>query len=145
MRLSGQQCITGTGSEAYKATRAVIQGHVNGHKLSNADSAVAMYTKDLHALIGDGSERVGRDAQRDAYAKGYKDRGPFKSLVYHVDEFIVCGDLAYEWGWDESVRQSAKGDVSGGNRFIGIWRKGPEGWRMSRFAAVEGAHPPAAK
>lgn len=144
-RLAGQQCVSGAGSEAYKATRAQLAGHVSGHLQSNADSAVSMYSKDLHALIGDGTERMGRDAQRDAYARGYKDRGQFTSLVYHVDEFIVCGDLAYEWGWDESVRHTAKGDVPGGNRFIGIWRKGPEGWRMTRFAAVEGARPPAAR
>jgi ketosteroid isomerase-like protein len=142
VRLSGQ-CVSGTGSEAYKATREQIAGHVAGHLKSDADAAVVMYTKDLRALIGDGTERVGRDAQRDAYARGYKELGTFKSLVYHVDEFIACGDLAYEWGWDESVRHTAKGDVTGGNRFIGIWRKGPEGWRMSRFAAVLGAHAPA--
>ena len=145
LRLDGQQCVSGPGSEAYKATRAQLAGHVSGHLQSNADSAVSMYSKDLHALIGDGTERVGRDAQRDAYARGYKERGTIKSLTYHVDEFIVCGDLAYEWGWDESVRHTAKGDVPAGNRFIGIWRKLPEGWRMTRFAAVEGAHAPAAK
>ena len=145
IRLTGQQCVSGPGSEAYKATRAQLAGHVSGHLQSNADSAVSMYSQDLRALIGDGTERVGRDAQRDAYARGYKERGKFTSLVYHVDEFIVCGDLAYEWGWDESVRHTDKGDVPGGNRFIGIWRKGPEGWRMTRFAAVEGAHAPGKK
>jgi ketosteroid isomerase-like protein len=144
MRLTAQ-CVTGPGSEAYKATRRQLAGHVAGHLKADADSAVSMYTKDLRALIGDGSERLGRDVQRDAYARGYKELGTFKTLVYHVDEFIACGDLAYEWGWDEAVRHTAKGDVPSGTRFIGIWRKGPEGWRMARFAAVQGAHPPAAK
>ena len=139
------QCVEGTASDAYRATREVLAAHVAGHKRGDADGAAAMYTEDLRALIGDGTERRGRKAQRDAYALGYQQRGAITSLVYHVDEFIVCGDLAYEWGWDEAVRHTAKGDVPGGNRFLGIWRKGPEGWRMSRFAAVEGAHAPSSR
>jgi hypothetical protein len=71
-----------------------------------------MYTKDLRALIGDGTERLGRDVQRDAYARGYKELGTFKTLVYHVDEFIACGDLAYEWGWDEPEVVNAPNNVS---------------------------------
>jgi hypothetical protein len=98
---AGNQYQTDVGAEE-QALRSLRQAHSAAIASKNADSVVTIYAEDVLYLAHGEKPETGRNAARDAWARGLKVND--LKLEYRPEHFKVAasGDLAYERGkvWD---------------------------------------------
>lgn len=109
------------------------RGDVAATLSQDPDALAALWTKD-GVLLGEGDRPViGREALREAYAKG-----GWKVLSYtpHILNMAVDGDAAVEWGrFEVSFRATGKRQTEElHGRFLRAMKKQPDGqWRFTRI------------
>ena len=109
------------------------RGDVTATLSQDPDALAALWTRD-GVLLGEGDRPVvGRAALRAAYAEG-----GWKVLKYkpHIQDVVVDGDSAVEWGLFEvdfrTAGQPRTVELHG--RFLRAMRKQPDGrWRFTRI------------
>ena len=109
------------------------RGDVAATLSQDPDALAALWTKD-GVLFGEGDRPiVGRQALREAYAKG-----GWKVLSYtpHILDVAVDGDAAVEWGrFEVSFRTTGTRQAEElHGRFLRAMKKQPDGkWRFTRI------------
>lgn len=102
----------------------------------NASAVAAMYTKDAQLLPPGEATVRGQDAIRKHYAAQFTGDS--------LPPQITTGDTAAagEWGWRAGTwRISTLPPVTG--KFVEVWRRTPDGWRIYRDIYNLDAAPPA--
>lgn len=105
---------------------------VDAARREDATALASLYAEDA-ALLPPGAGAVsGREAIRAMFADQFQRFDG--SYEFETEEVVVRGDLAYRWGGYRVVVELPDGRSRRlDDRFIEIWRRGPDGvWRISR-------------
>jgi len=115
-----------------QAIRAAIDRYVSAADREDVDTLVNTYADDVQWMVEGGPTHQGREPARRNF------RAMFATTkvhyIVHEDEVTACGPIAYDTG-TVTYQMTPK---SGGAmrqataRFLEIWRKGPNGWQISR-------------
>ena len=87
----------------------------------------------------DGTGDVGRDAIRERTRKYMETSGPAKTARADIEEFVISGNLAYEWGTSEArFAPKPGGPEKRAGRYLTCWKKQPDGsWKIFRNNSLE--------
>lgn len=108
-----------------EASRRFSAAYVRG----DVDAMVAAYTADAVIFPGNSEMLRGHEAIR-----GYWTLGPGQRITRHVAtpvEIRVDGDHAYDYGvYEVSGERSGAAWGPALGKYVIVWRRGPDGWRM---------------
>jgi ketosteroid isomerase-like protein len=115
------------------AIRAAIDRYVDAVDREDVSTLVDTYANDIEFMVEGGPTQHGHDHARGNFA------AMFAQMKMHYlvteDEVTVCGPIAYDTGSVVfQVRPKSGGQMRQSKlRFLEIWRKGPNGWQISRL------------
>jgi uncharacterized protein (TIGR02246 family) len=142
--LTVQLLLIGCGKRADDTTAADIeainrlhQREIEASKAWDIETLASLWTDDIVALPPDGTEVVGKDANRKAVLDMQQQNRDLQITDYILSfkEVKVVGDWAFEWGsYAGAARPSPRGqqDWSGG-KIMRVLRRDKDGtWRIAR-------------
>jgi len=131
---------TATGSTAcrsdgpdVRAIRTAIDRYVAAVDREDVDTLVGTYGKDIRFIVEGGPTHQGLDHARENFSAMFaKTRTHY---VVNEDEITVYGPIAYDTGSVIfQVTPKSDGQMHQAKlRFLEIWRKGPNGWQITRL------------
>jgi ketosteroid isomerase-like protein len=130
-----------------RAIEALNEHDVRAALRSDLDAIVSQWTDDFVVLPPAGPIVRGRSANAAAAEQGRAQMQAFIPVDYVVDveEIIIAGDYAFEWGtYRGSVRPRAGGDVMPySGKLMRILQRQPDGsWKMHRTMVTTDSQPP---
>ncbi|MDQ6894730.1 MAG: SgcJ/EcaC family oxidoreductase [Acidobacteriota bacterium] len=112
---------------------------VEGFKRGDPSLVAEAFAPDAVNVGKDGTADVGRDAIRERTRKYLETSGPATSARADIGDFVISGDLAYEWGTSDA-RFAGKpgGPAKRAGRYLTCWKKQPDGsWKIFRNNSLE--------
>ena len=115
------------------------QEWVDGFKRADAALVAEAFAPDAVNVGKDGTVDVGRDAIRERTRKYLETSGPAKTARADIADFVVSGNLAYEWGTsDARFAPKPGGPEKRAGRYLTCWKKQPDGsWKIFRNNSLE--------
>jgi uncharacterized protein (TIGR02246 family) len=112
---------------------------IEGFKRGDAALVAEAFAPDAVNVGKDGTVDVGRDAIRERTRKYMETSGPAKTARADIEEFVVSGNLAYEWGTSEArFAPKPGGPEKRAGRYLTCWKKQPDGsWKIFRNNSLE--------
>ena len=112
---------------------------VEGFKRGDAALVAEAFAPDAVNVGKDGTVDVGRDAIRERTRKYLETSGPATTARADIGDFVVSGDLAYEWGTsDARFAPKPGGPAKRAGRYLTCWKKQPDGsWKIFRNNSLE--------
>jgi ketosteroid isomerase-like protein len=116
-----------------RAIKSAIDRYVSAVDRDDADTLVNTYSKDIEFMVEGGPTHHGLDHARDNFAAMFAQTKTH--YIVKEDEVTVCGPIAYDTGSVVfQVTPKSGGPMHQAKlRFLEIWRKGPNGWQISRL------------
>jgi uncharacterized protein (TIGR02246 family) len=112
---------------------------VDGFKRGDAALVAEAFAPDAVNVGKDGTADVGRDAIRERTRKYLETSGPATTARADIGDFVISGDLAYEWGTsDARFAPKPGGPAKRAGRYLTCWKKQPDGsWKIFRNNSLE--------
>ena len=112
---------------------------VEGFKRGDAALVAEAFAPDAVNVGKDGTSDVGRDAIRERTRKYLETSGPATTARADIGDFVISGDLAYEWGTsDARFAPKPGGPAKRAGRYLTCWKKQPDGsWKIFRNNSLE--------
>ena len=108
--------------------RAASQAWVDAFRAGDATALGALYTEDAQLLPPDENPIVGQEAISGFWGSFIADIGADSLNAVNIQDALVDGDLGTLVG----IVDAQIGGESARIKYIEVWRRGPEGWRMFR-------------
>ncbi len=112
---------------------------VEGFKRGDAALVAEAFAPDAVNVGKDGTADVGRDAIRERTRKYLETSGPATAARADIGDFVISGDLAYEWGTsDARFTPKPGGPAKRAGRYLTCWKKQQDGsWKIFRNNSLE--------
>lgn len=135
--LAAAACAVAAAASKEDVRRSIEAGNaqwVEGFRRADADPIAASFTEDAVNVGKDGTADSGREAIRARVRDYLKTSGPAVSARADIGDFVVDGDLAYEWGKsDARFAPKAGGPEKRVGRYLTCWKRQPDGsWKIFR-------------
>lgn len=117
--------------------RAIEAGNaqwIDGFRRADASPVADSFAEDAVNVGKDGTTDRGRDAIAARMRDYLKTTGPATSARVDIGDFVVDGDLVYEWGRsDARFSPKAGGPDRRVGRYLTCWKRQPDGtWKIFR-------------
>lgn len=127
---------TSTGGIAPKVEEASLSEAARQftHAIAAKDPELiaSFFAEDATAMYPFPSPTVGREANREAWASYFSSR---ETHPVSIDTVVVSAsrDMGYIMG--RHANAEVESTDSEGGRYVAVWRRGPEGWRITVLSA----------
>ncbi len=115
-------------TELYESIGAVNDQFMEAFASGNGTAVAALYTEDAEIFPPTGESIAGRTGIADIW-QGAMDAG-VASITLTIDELEGFGNTAYEVSRYSLLDED--GNVLGDGRYIVIWKRTQDGWRLHR-------------